>query len=160
MVHMGVFNREGIEKWDKIESKVKSYDGSELIGHIYNDILELPVIDEEAEYSAIFGEDTVTVLKSEWLIIDRMECERFTHISNGKVMDSADEKIDFGIYGNKRGDMTGYSLPPDILGEEWIKQNGAVIIKANRQEEKLRILKERFDGYDMNKLGKGLELCK
>lgn len=156
MIHMGIFKRKGIEGLSKIKSRC--FDGCNLVGYIENDILGMPVPDEEAEFSAIW-ESSITVTRSKWIIVDREEFPRFNCIANGRTVLADNPEEDFGIVAEKMGSERGFSLPPHILGEEWLKRNSAKVIPINWMEEREGVLKERFDGYDFESLGKGIVTC-
>lgn len=161
MIHMGIFKFENLSKEsiEKIKEKEKDFGGIKLIGYIENEIIGSEVFDEESEFSAIVGEDGITITRSEWIILDRKEMNRFSFIESGEFIKREDPDVDFGIKAEELGELSGYSLPPDILGEDWLKQFDAKILKLSKHEERLKILKERFEGYNFENMGKRLEIC-
>lgn len=161
MIHMGIFKFENLSKEsiEKIKEKEKDFGGIKLIGYIENEIIGSEVFDEESEFSAIVGEEGITVTRSEWVILDRKEMDRFNFIEMGELIKKEDPDVDFGIVAEELGELSGYSLPPDILGEEWVKRYKVKILKLSKHEERLKILKERFDGYNFENIGKRMEIC-
>jgi len=149
-IHPGGFERENLtEECNNYLDRIMIDDeGCYLIGYIWNDLLLDYVFDEEAQFSAIISDVSLAVTNSQWVIHDRyvFPAIRTPH----GLYETEDEAT--GIVAERPGHGSGYSMPPSLLGDKWLRTFNTEITKLSYNRARER----RFENYDFSKLGRGL----